>query len=140
MKKISFICILILVVYSLTGQKFTPIETDKVYHIAAGGFSGLWGVGAAKSMQWSDENAALFGIGTAFASGIGKEIWDVSTGNQFDVNDISATVLGGVITSGITYACLKIFKKKPIVYAVVDKQGFQVGYKKKKDYEREERE
>lgn len=115
---------------SISGQKFTPVASDKVYHIAAGSFSGLWGVGAAKSMQWSDENAALFGVGSSFAAGIGKELWDVSTGGQFDVNDISATVFGGVVTSGITYACLKIFKKKPIVYAVVDKQGFQVGYKK----------
>lgn len=115
---------------SVSAQKFTSVATDKVYHIAAGGFSGLWGIGAAKSMQCSDENAALFGVGSAVTAGLCKEIWDFSTGYDFDINDISATVLGGVVTSGITYACLKIFKKKPIVYAVIDKQGFQVGYQK----------
>lgn len=127
---LSVSLLLIFLTANVSGQKITPVKTDKKYHFGAGAISGLWGTGAGKSLELSDEGAALFGVGSSFAAGIGKELCDVSTGGQFDVNDISATVFGGVVSSGITYACLKIFKKKPIVYAIVDKQGFQVGYKK----------
>jgi len=129
-KYLLSISLLLLLTVNVSGQKITPVKTDKTYHFGAGAYFGLWGTGAGKSLELSDESAALFGVGSAFAAGIGKEIWDVSMKGQFDVNDISATVFGGVVSSGITYACLKIFKKKPIVYAIVDKQGFQVGYKK----------
>lgn len=132
MKKLITIALLTLTM-AVQAQVFTPIPNDKVYHIGAGAVLSTWGTFAGKSLELSDENALLMGIGTGVAAGVGKELWDVSWRlfgykDQFDVNDIAATTLGSIVGAGLTYAGIKIFKKKPpVIYGVLDKRNIKLG-------------
>lgn len=119
----------------LTASLTAQIPVDKQYHIGAGAYCGVWGTFAGNSMEWTPEQAALFGIASATVAGIGKELWDVSYrlwgyNDKFDPMDVAATVAGGIIGTGLSYAALKIFKKKPpIIYGMADRRGVQIGIK-----------
>ena len=130
-----FIAVIIISIScAASAQSFEPIPFDKKWHMAAGTFAGTWGTFAGNSLELSDEGAALFGIGASVVAGVGKELMDVAPvvfGNKsarFDVMDIAATVEGGIIGAGLSYAALKIFKKKPIFYGKVDK-GIVIGFR-----------
>ena len=128
------ITLLVLTLFAdtITAQSFTPIHFDKKYHIGAGTLAGVWGTFAGKSIELSDEGAALFGVAAATAAGIGKEVMDVAPalfGNEtarFDCMDIAATVEGGIIGAGLTYLGMKIFKRKPLIYGG---KGITIGFK-----------
>lgn len=133
MKKIIIISLLLLAGLTATAQVFTPVAYDKKFHIGAGVVMGTWGTFMGNSLELTPEQSALTGMATAAAAGIGKELWDLSwrlTGDknaQFDFNDVAATTLGGVVGVGLSYAALKIFKKRPpVIYGSANK-GLQVG-------------
>jgi hypothetical protein len=81
-------------------------------------------------MNWKPEKAALFGIGSVAVAGLGKEIWDEIEYGGFDVNDLGATMIGGVVGVGLSYVGLKIFYKyKPKVFAVAVQNKMTIGLK-----------
>lgn len=94
----------------ISSQLFAQIERDKALHFLGGSLFGLAGAGVAK--QISDGNRAWTFAGAVIGStlvGIGKEAVDSGQeGNQWDNDDLVATILGGV-TVGVT---IEIFSKK----------------------------
>ena len=120
---------------SIAAQTFEPIPFDKKYHIGAGVLAGTWGTFTGNSLELTPEQSALFGVAASVAAGVGKELWDVSwciLGDKsatFDTMDIAATTLGGMIGTGLSYVALKIFKKPPVIYSVVNDKSIQVGVK-----------
>lgn len=99
-----------LLVFMIGSQLFGQIERDKALHFLGGNLFGLAGAGVAK--QISDGNRAWTFVGSVVGSalvGIGKEAVDSGQeGNQWDNDDLAATILGGV-TVGVT---IEIFSKK----------------------------
>ncbi|WP_298793583.1 hypothetical protein [uncultured Allomuricauda sp.] len=91
-------------------QLFAQIERDKALHYLGGNLFGLVGAGVAK--QISDGNRAWTFVGAVAGGaliGLGKEAVDSGQeGNQWDNDDLVATILGGV-TVGVT---IEIFSKK----------------------------
>ena len=67
---------------------FTQIGEDKLYHFAAGAYSGYTGYKVFKTPESP--------IVSAFAIGFGKEVYDEITYGGFDDADLLATTLGGV--------------------------------------------
>jgi len=67
---------------------FTQIGEDKLYHFAAGVYSGYTGYKVFKTPESP--------IVSAFAIGFGKEVYDEITYGGFDDADLLATTLGGV--------------------------------------------
>jgi uncharacterized protein YfiM (DUF2279 family) len=118
MKKIALILTAILLTGAMSGQ----IAYDKKLHIGAGAVVGVWGTFAGNSMNWTPEQSALFGMGSVAVAGVGKELWDVSYrlwgyNDKFDVKDIGATLIGGVIGVGLSYVGLKIYyRHKPQIF------------------------
>ncbi len=135
MRKLILILTAILITGLLSAQSFEPIPYDKKWHIAAGTFAGVWGTFAGNSLELAPEESALFGVAASVAAGVGKELWDVSwciLGDKsatFDTMDIAATTLGGMIGTGLSYVAIKIFKKPPVIYSVVNDKSIQVGVK-----------
>ncbi|MGX1930708.1 hypothetical protein [Flagellimonas sp. 2504JD4-2] len=99
-----------LLVFMIGSQLFGQIERDKALHYLGGNLFGLAGAGVAK--QISDGNRAWTFVGAVVGSaliGVGKEAVDSGQeGNQWDNDDLAATILGGV-TVGVT---IEIFSKK----------------------------
>ena len=94
------------------------VPVDKQYHIGAGIVIGTWGTFAGNSLNLDAERSAAFGIGAVFVAGLGKELWDELDYGGFDMKDLGATMIGGAVGVGLTYAGLKIFKKnKPVIVA-----------------------
>lgn len=120
---------------TLQAQIIEPVPFDKKWHIGAGAVAGVWGTFAGNSLDLSPEDAALFGISAAVIAGIGKECIDIAPivlgrkDVRFDPMDIAATTMGGIIGSGLSYAALKIFKKKPPVIYTATGKGFEIGVK-----------
>ena len=118
-----------LVTLTISAQE---VPVDKQYHIGAGTVIGIWGTFMGNSCEFTPEASALVGIASSTIAGIGKEVMDVieaevtDNGNYFDVMDLSATMAGGIIGTGLSYAALKIFKKPPVIYGNIDK-GLQMG-------------
>lgn len=115
--------VLIIAAILLTGMVSGQIAYDKKLHIGAGAVAGIWGTFAGNSLELTPEKAALFGVGSAVVAGVGKELWDYSwrifgdTSARFDPKDLGATVIGGVIGAGLSYAGLKIYYHyKPQVF------------------------
>lgn len=136
MKRITIILLLLLGWLSSSAQEFKPIDFDKKYHIGAGTVIGVWGTFTGNSLELTPEQSALFGVATATAAGLGKEIWDISwclLGDKhatFDTMDIAATTLGGIVGAGLTYLGMKVFKKNsPVIYGMVNDNAIQVGVK-----------
>ena len=135
MKKTIILLIAVLLTGTITAQEFKPVPSDKQYHIGAGALAGVWGTFAGNSLELTPEQSALFGVAASVAAGVGKELWDVSwciLGDKsatFDTMDIAATTLGGMIGTGLSYVALKIFKKPPVIYSVVNDKSIQVGVK-----------
>ena len=67
---------------------FAQIGEDKLYHFAAGVYSGYTGYKVFKT----PESARV----SAFAIGFGKEVYDEITYGGFDDADLLATTIGGV--------------------------------------------
>ena len=116
---------LILTAILLTGVMSAQIAYDKKLHIGAGAVVGVWGTFAGNSLELTPEQSALFGMGSVAVAGVGKELWDVSYrlwgyNDKFDVKDIGATLIGGVVGVGLSYAGLKIFKRAKPYYATVN--------------------
>lgn len=116
---------LILTAILLTGVMSAQIAYDKKLHMGAGAVVGVWGTFAGNSMELTPEQSALFGAGSVVVAGVGKELWDVSYrlwgyNDKFDVKDIGATLIGGVVGVGLSYAGLKIFKRAKPYYATVN--------------------
>ncbi|WP_420322112.1 hypothetical protein [Flagellimonas sp.] len=97
-------------VFMIGSQLFAQIERDKALHFLGGNLFGLAGAGVAK--QITDGNRAWTFVGSVVGSalvGIGKEAVDAGQeNNQWDNDDLAATILGGV-TVGVT---IEIFSKK----------------------------
>ena len=118
MKRLTAILTAIILTSAISAQ----IAYDKKLHFAAGAVVGTWGTFAGSSLNLKPEGSALFGIASATVAGLGKELWDEIDYGGFDVKDMGATVLGGVVGTGLSYLGLKIFKKsKPYYTAVNDK-------------------
>ncbi|WP_420601044.1 hypothetical protein [Flagellimonas sp.] len=99
-----------LLIFMIGAQLHGQIERDKALHFLGGSLFGLAGAGVAK--QISDGNRAWTFAGAVIGSalvGIGKETIDAGQeGNQWDNDDLLATILGGV-TVGVT---IELFSKK----------------------------
>lgn len=122
--KTKLTIIALLIAASLQAQ----IDVDKKYHAGAGVVIGTWGTFAGNSLNLSSEKSAMFGLASAVTAGIGKELWDKIDYGRFDVKDVEATVIGGVIGAGLSYAALKIFKKPPMIYTATGRR-FEIGVK-----------
>lgn len=74
------------------------IPADKQYHFIAGGFSSVWGYGVTYHNTQDRRKAKFWGIVTPLVIGALKEVADIKT-TGFDVKDLGATVLGGVVVT-----------------------------------------
>jgi len=92
---------------------YAQVETDKALHFLGGNLFGLAGAGIAK--QASDGNrwwTFAGSIGGATLIGLGKEAIDSGQeGNEWDNDDLLATVLGGA-TVGVTIDIFTNRKKR----------------------------
>ncbi|WP_205728962.1 hypothetical protein [Flagellimonas onchidii] len=99
-----------LLILMVSMNTYSQIERDKALHFLGGSLFGLAGAGVAK--QISDGNRAWTFVGAVLGSalvGAGKEAVDSGQeGNQWDNDDLLATILGGV-TVGVT---IEVFSKK----------------------------
>ena len=124
---------LLMLTASLAAQIVEPVPFDKKWHIACGSIAGVWGTFAGNSIDLSPEGAALFGVAAALVAGVGKELMDVSEEilfgkeHNFDPMDVAATTMGGIIGTGLSYAALKIFKKKPYIYVGNVRNNLTIG-------------
>lgn len=121
--KLTFLALLI------AGTLQAQITVDQKYHFGAGVVISTWGTFAGNSMNLKPEKAALFGLASAATAGIGKELWDKIDYGKFDTKDLNATIVGGFVGAGLSYAALKIFKKPPVIYSFADSKSIQVGVK-----------
>jgi|TARA_R100000482_G_scaffold119718_1_gene64454 uncharacterized protein YfiM (DUF2279 family) len=70
-------------------------ETDKQLHFAAGTVVGALGYHLYNDKHFDQQGAILAGLASGFAAGTAKELFDtVIQGEKFDIEDLSATVLG----------------------------------------------
>ena len=74
------------------------IPADKQQHFMAGGFSSIWGYGITYGNTKDRRKAKFWGIVTPIVIGTLKEVSDIKT-TGFDVKDLGATVLGGVVVT-----------------------------------------
>ncbi|TXN36228.1 hypothetical protein FVB32_16905 [Flagellimonas hymeniacidonis] len=91
-------------------QSYGQVERDKVLHFTGGALFGLAGAGVAKQISDGNRTWTFVGavVGSALA-GIAKESIDAGQdGNQWDNDDLAATILGG-ITVGVA---IEVFSKK----------------------------
>ncbi len=99
---------LLFFVFALHG--YGQVERDKALHFLGGSLFGLAGAGIAK--QASDGNRVWTFLGAVTGSavaGVAKEAIDSGQdGNQWDNDDLAATILGG-ITVGVA---IDLFSKK----------------------------
>lgn len=122
MKRLTAILTAIL----LTVTLFAQIDVDKKYHAGAGIMFGTWGTFAANSCEKTPEQSFMWGVAAATIAGIGKETWDAfdkkvgHMGSGWDFADLGATVAGGVVGAGLSYAALKMFKKSNPYYTAVN--------------------
>jgi len=116
----------------LTLTTSAQIPYDKKLHAGAGVLMGTWGTFAGNSMLYKPERAALFGTTSVAVAGLGKEIWDEVEYRGFDVKDLGATMIGGLIGTGLSYAGLKIFYHyKPKVFIATVNNNVTVGFRVK---------
>lgn len=102
----------VLIFFLIFQQSFSQIERDKALHFVGGGLFGLAGAGIAKEISDGNRWWTFAGsVGGATLVGLGKEAIDASqSGNQWDNDDLLATILGGV-TVGITIDLFTDHKK-----------------------------
>ena len=116
MKKFTLIRIaviaLILLLTAFVHTTFAQIPYDKKLHIGAGIVLSSWGTFAANSCGYNPEQCAVFGLATAWGAGVAKELADGLGFGTMDIKDLRATMYGGLIGTAVSYAGLKIFKKK----------------------------
>lgn len=101
---IKFLLLLILVYTLLFSDKsiaqdnqlLKGIGNDKVCHFWAGFFtSGLTSIVVYDQKRLNKNQRIAIAIGSAFAIGLAKELYDVSKNRAcFDISDLGATVLG----------------------------------------------
>jgi hypothetical protein len=93
------------------------IPKDKQLHLGAGSVVSAWGtmIPASDDHLWKP---LVYGIGAATVAGAGKEILDMGGFGTPDVKDFGATVLGGVISTGIVVGVKAIIKHKHKRYAI----------------------
>lgn len=85
MKKVSYIVLSLLISLNCYSQR------DKALHFSAGFVvSGLSSLGKNKNEK------IVIGVGTAFAAGVAKEMYDKNRGGRFDVRDVWFTTTGGL--------------------------------------------
>lgn len=127
--KIAVIALILLMAVAIH-TTFAQVPYDKKLHAGAGVVVGTWGTFAGNSMNWKPEKAALFGIGSVAAAGLGKELWDEIEYGGFDYKDLRATMYGGVVGVGLSYVGLKIFYKyRPKIFATAVQDNMTVGLK-----------
>ena len=116
MKKFTLIKIaviaLILLLTAFVHTTFAQIPYDKKLHIGAGVVVSSWGTFAANSCGYNPEQCAALGLATARGAGVAKELADGLGFGTMDIKDLRATMYGGLIGTAVSYARLKIFKKK----------------------------
>lgn len=85
MKKVSYIVLSLLIALNCYSQR------DKALHFSAGFVvSGLSSLGKNKNEK------IVIGVGTAFAAGVAKEMYDKNRGGKFDMRDVWFTATGGL--------------------------------------------
>lgn len=93
MKKTLIIITLMLMSFGASAQVYK--EKDKQLHF----FSGMTVAGVAYELSDGD---FLWTVGTAAFAGLAKELVDIKYSSEgFDVVDLGATVLGGVVSYGL---------------------------------------
>ena len=88
------ICIILFLIPTLFfSQDFR--EVDKQLHFAAGTVVGALGYHLYSDKHFDKQGAVLAGLASGFAVGTAKELFDTAIqGEKFDIEDLSATVLG----------------------------------------------
>jgi len=100
----KILCILITFFTIATNAQ---IERDKQLHFAAGGIASSFGYNYVYDKTQDKTKAVFAGIGLAILAGTIKETIDSSQpGNKFDLEDLTATTLGG-ITISVTINLIK---------------------------------
>jgi hypothetical protein len=129
---------LTIIVLLINAALAAQIPVDKQFHAGAGFVIGVWGTMAGNACEFTPEQSAAFGAAWAVAAGLGKETWDaidkkrLGLGGGFDSADLGATILGGIIGTGLTYAGLKIFKKRQVQFlGIAERDRICVGMRLK---------
>lgn len=101
MKKVLYIVLSLLIAFNCYSQK------DKALHFSAGFVvSGLSSLGKNKNEK------IVIGVGSSFAVGMAKELYDKNRGGRFDVRDVFFTTGGGLFGTIIFSYVIKPKKVK----------------------------
>lgn len=92
-----------LVLLVIPVASFAEIESDKVYHVIAGGIGGVVGALAADTMGYSPKQSKWAGFLTGCAVGVAKEVYDKNNGGVADAKDALATCLGSTLSFTINF-------------------------------------
>ena len=91
-------------------------EKDKQLHLAAGTIIGALGYHLYSDKHFDKQGAVLAGLASGFAVGTAKELFDTAIqGEKFDIEDLSATVLGSftiAVSIPLSEGERKRFKKR----------------------------
>jgi len=89
----NIILIIFLLPITFLSQDFR--EVDKQLHFAGGTIVGVLGYHLYSDKHFDQQGAVLAGLASGFAVGTAKELFDTAIqGEKFDIEDLSATVLG----------------------------------------------
>jgi hypothetical protein len=102
---------LIIILFLFSSLVDAQIPQDKKLHFTAGATFGSWCFVVGDYNIKSEWKPIIYGIGGATLAGIGKESYDKIKGRPFDVRDLGATMLGGIISVGIIEGVRLIINK-----------------------------
>jgi hypothetical protein len=79
------------------------IPKDKQLHLGAGFVIGTWGYFTnGDKYGWKRARNGMIAVTVA---GVGKETFDVMCGGKFDLKDLAADYIGGIVSIGILKLC-----------------------------------
>jgi hypothetical protein len=103
---------LIIILFLFSSLAGAQIPKDKQLHFVAGTTIGSWCFLVGDHNKQSEWKPVIYGISGATLAGIGKETYDKLQGRPFDVRDLGATILGGIVSVGIIEGIRAIIKHR----------------------------
>lgn len=89
-------------------QLLTTQNVHSFYHVTAG-----YGTGSLASMLGkTSKQRLIYSTTSAFAIGVGKEVFDARNGNKASISDIAFTTVGGVLSGLVTNWIYKKTEKR----------------------------
>jgi VanZ family protein len=89
---------LIILLFLFPSLACAQIPKDKQLHLVAGTTIGSWCFLVGDHNQRSEWKPIIYGISGATLAGVAKESYDRLQGRPFDVRDLGATMIGGIIS------------------------------------------